>query len=74
MTTSRFPTPRLRDVRKARHLSLDELALRSGSERSKLSRAERGYAKFNSDELKRLADVLRVPVKALTAPVATEDD
>jgi transcriptional regulator with XRE-family HTH domain len=41
-------------------LSLDELARRSGNERSRLSRAERGYLHLREDELVRIAEQLGV--------------
>lgn len=55
----------LRDIRKAKGLTLDELARRAKSERSKLSRAERGYAKLREDELRRVARALGISVKQL---------
>ena len=39
-------------------LSLDELGLRTGIDRSKLSRIERGYAHLTADEIKRVQRAL----------------
>ena len=55
----------LRLLRKAQGFTLDELARRAKSERTRLSRYERGYARLNPDELKRVARVLRVKVGAI---------
>jgi transcriptional regulator with XRE-family HTH domain len=52
----------LRTIRQQRSLTLDELGLRARIERSKLSRAERGYALLHRDELGRIARVLKVRV------------
>jgi transcriptional regulator with XRE-family HTH domain len=52
----------LRAFRSARGLTLDELGKRARIERSKISRAERGFAKLSKDELRRLSRVLRVRV------------
>jgi len=46
-------------------LSLDELGRRAGVERSRLSRAERGYARLSEIELERIALVLDLPVEHL---------
>lgn len=56
----------LRAFRSARGLTLDELGKRAKIERSRLSRAERGYATLSKDDLRRLAHVLRVRVVDLT--------
>ena len=45
--------------------SLDELAKKVGTSPSKLSRAERGFAKLNEDEKKLIAKALDVKVGAL---------
>ncbi len=55
----------LRAFRSARGLTLDEAGKRARIERSKLSRAERNFARLTKDELRRLARVLRVRVADL---------
>lgn len=57
----------LRQVRLQQKLSLDELGHRARVERTKLGRAERGYARLTSDELRRVARVLRLPVRSFSA-------
>ncbi|WP_438040243.1 helix-turn-helix domain-containing protein [Sorangium sp. So ce128] len=47
-------TNMLRARRRELGLSIDELGQRANIERSRLSRAERGYIRLNGDELKRL--------------------
>ena len=50
-------------------LSMDELGRRSGIERSRLSRAERGYVKLSADEIARLQDILELDgAKGAVAP------
>ena len=56
----------LREHRQRLHLSIDELSRRVGVERSKLSRAERGYVELRDDEVKRIAALLGVSTKKLT--------
>jgi transcriptional regulator with XRE-family HTH domain len=46
-------------------LSLDELGRRAAIERSKLSRAERGYVRLRPDEVRRVARALRVRITDL---------
>jgi transcriptional regulator with XRE-family HTH domain len=48
----------LRRRRLRLRLSLDEVALRTGIDRSKLSRAERKYAHLTVEEMKRVQRVL----------------
>lgn len=55
----------LRLLRKAQGFTLDELARRANSERTRLSRYERGYARLSQGELKRVARVLRVKVDVI---------
>lgn len=55
----------LRAFRSARGFTLDELGKRAKIERSKLSRAERGFATLSKDDLRRLARALRVRVADL---------
>jgi transcriptional regulator with XRE-family HTH domain len=62
--TTKHPLYRLR---RTRELTQDELARRTGIERSKLSRAERGYSSLHPEELRRLARVLRVKVVDLNS-------
>jgi len=57
----------LRDTRTNKRITIDELARQSGIERSRLSRAERGYTKLKPEELKRLAALLGTKGK-LTIP------
>ena len=57
----------IRICRRHLGLTLDEVAQRSGTERSKLSRAERGFVRLREDELERLVDVFeQTPPKAIT--------
>lgn len=49
-------------------LSLDELGRHTNIERSRLSRAERGYVALGQDELKRLALHLEVDESQLIPP------
>lgn len=65
MAQSRIISP-LRQARVTRKLSLDELGLQSGIERSKLGRAERGYAQLRADELEAIAGVLGIDAKNLS--------
>ena len=58
----------LRRTRLARQLSLDELGLRAGIERSKLGRAERGYTSLSPDQLGRIARILQVEPKQIQPP------
>jgi hypothetical protein len=58
----------IRTLRKLRGLSLDELGRRARIERSRLSRAERGYLILSDTELERLAAELGVPLDSLIAP------
>lgn len=56
----------IRKIRRSKELSQDELSRRSGVERSKLCRAERGYRTLTREELKHIARALRVDVEQLT--------
>lgn len=57
----------IRICRRHLGLTLDELARRSGTERSKLSRAERGFVRLRADELERLVNALdEVPAELIT--------
>ena len=58
---------RLRTIRTQQGLSLDELGRRVQIERTRLSRAERGYSKLSEGELERLASALDVSVEILSA-------
>ena len=51
-------------------LSLDELGLRCGIERSRLSRGERGYVTLDNEELGRIAKELGVSARRLRVPRA----
>jgi DNA-binding Xre family transcriptional regulator len=51
-------------------LTLDELGRRTGIDRSRLSRFERGYGKLKAAELERLAAVLGTSADALAPPLA----
>jgi len=58
----------LRVLRLQRGLTIDELAKRADSERSRLSRAERDYQRLRADELDRIAQVLGVRVADIAPP------
>ena len=58
---------RLRTIRTQQGLSLDELGRRVQIERTRLSRAERGYSKLSESELERLASALNVSLDTLAA-------
>jgi transcriptional regulator with XRE-family HTH domain len=55
----------IRRIRRSKELTQDELARRSGLERSRLCRAERGYATLTENELRRLAETLEVDASQL---------
>lgn len=57
----------LRARRRELGLSIDELGQRADIERSRLSRAERGYIHLHHDELTRLAVHLGLEVDQVTA-------
>lgn len=63
----------LRSIRQQMKLSIDEIARRSGVERSRISRAERGYVALQAEEIRRLAAVVSVEPSVLVvyAPVAS---
>lgn len=63
----KFPVSTLRRARADRGLSLDELGLRASVERTKLGRAERGYANLTKEELDRISRALGVESSALLA-------
>ena len=46
-------------------LTQDQLAAKSHVERTKISRAERGFAHLRRDEIRRIARVLRVRIRDL---------
>jgi transcriptional regulator with XRE-family HTH domain len=56
----------LRALRHHQGLSIDELSKRSKIERSRLSRAERGYVELRDEEVKRIASLLGVAQRLLT--------
>ncbi len=56
---------RIRATRKARNLSQDELARRSGVAQTTISRVETGVHEPQLPSIRRLAEVLDVPVKEL---------
>lgn len=60
-------TKGLRHFRLARALSQDELARRAKVERSRLSRAERGYVELHREERCRLARALGIKLADLTS-------
>jgi len=57
----------IRVLRRSQELSQDELAFRSGIERTRLCRAERGYLVLTVEELVRVAKALHVEVERLLA-------
>ena len=56
---------RIRALREASRLTLDEAGRRAGIERTKLSRAERDYVRLKPEEEERLAPVYGVNVERL---------
>lgn len=64
----------IRARRRELGLSIDELGLRAGIERSRLSRAERGYVHLNHDELTRLALHLGLEADHLVSAVPASID
>lgn len=58
----------LRTLRNEQGLTIDELAKRANSERSRISRAERDYQRLRADELRRIARVLGVEVGDIVPP------
>jgi transcriptional regulator with XRE-family HTH domain len=50
---------RIRQIRSKQGLTLDELGRRTNIDRTKLSRAERGYARLTADEMKRIRHALK---------------
>ncbi|WP_438033713.1 helix-turn-helix domain-containing protein [Sorangium sp. So ce204] len=59
----------LRARRRELGLSIDELGQRANIERSRLSRAERGYIRLNGDELKRLTFHLGLEEEQIIATI-----
>ncbi|MFG2913294.1 helix-turn-helix domain-containing protein [Kitasatospora sp. NPDC048298] len=55
----------IRTIRAACNVSLRELALRTGRDRSFLSRVERGLAGASEETIRAIAAALAVPVAAL---------
>lgn len=68
--TATAATSPLRQERVRQSLSIDELARRSGIERSVLGRYERGYARLRPEQLRRVARILRVPVRQISEPAS----
>jgi transcriptional regulator with XRE-family HTH domain len=64
----------LRALRVERGLSLDELGHRAGIERSRLSRAERGYARLSDVELEKIASIIGADVEILAETSTTQND
>lgn len=56
------PPLSLRESRRAARLSQDELAIRSGVDRSLLSRAERGYVRLRPEVYSRLVDLCEAAI------------
>ena len=74
MTERERSHPRLRELRRARRLSQDELGFQSGVSQARLSRAERGYINLGEEECQRIAAVLGVEPEAVTARDAGQVD
>lgn len=56
---------RLRELRKARSLSQEELAWKADSELSQISRIERGIISAGLSQVFKIAEALEIPVKEL---------
>jgi transcriptional regulator with XRE-family HTH domain len=65
--------PRLRQIREARHLTLADLAVRTGISKSTLSRLETGQRRPTLELLLQLADAYRVPLDDLVGAPETGD-
>jgi transcriptional regulator with XRE-family HTH domain len=68
MTDSMMPTrnhPRLRDFRRQRKLSQDELGFRCRISQARISRAERGYVRLSDEEASRISAELGVPTDVI---------
>jgi transcriptional regulator with XRE-family HTH domain len=63
----------LRARRRELGLSIDELGQRANIERSRLSRAERGYVHLRDEELTRLAVHLGLEMDQVVAAMPTSD-
>lgn len=59
------PGERIRQLRKAKHLTLNELALMVDSDVGNLSRLERGRQGYSDALLQKIADALTVPISEL---------
>ncbi|MCX8955815.1 XRE family transcriptional regulator [Erwinia psidii] len=59
------PGERIRQLRKAKHLTLNELALLVDSDVGNLSRLERGRQGYSDNLLQKIADALSVPISEL---------
>ncbi|MGD9695462.1 MAG: helix-turn-helix domain-containing protein [Thermoleophilia bacterium] len=64
---------RLRQARRARGMTLEEVAGRAGMSPSTLSRLESGARRLAIDHLPPLSEALGVPIAELAAPAATAD-
>lgn len=58
----------LRKLRRDRELTFDVLSLKTGIDRSKLSRAERGLVSLTPDQKQKLAKFFKVDADALLSP------
>lgn len=58
----------MRSLRRARGMTLTELSLRTGIDKSLLSMAERGQKRFDADQLARIGRVLKANPDDLFRP------
>ncbi len=55
----------LRDARKQRNLTLEQVAVLAGVDKSTVSRAERGLQKLRPDSIVRISRALKVPPRRI---------
>jgi transcriptional regulator with XRE-family HTH domain len=64
----------LRELRKARGLSIEHIALIAGVHKSTISRAERGVHRLSPTSVVRISKALKVSPSVITAPEVRDDD
>jgi transcriptional regulator with XRE-family HTH domain len=62
------PSNRIRDFRLARGWSMEDLAVRAGTDRQRIYQLEHGFARLNEDWMRRLATAFEIAPVELLAP------
>jgi transcriptional regulator with XRE-family HTH domain len=65
-STQQKATPPLRELRRERGLTVEQVAVLAGVDKATISRYERGLHQLSPQSLVRLSKALRVPVKRIT--------